>query len=394
MRQTVGSSAKDYIFDQAGRVITQMSPGWARSELYASGLHVATYTNNTTYFDHSDWLGTVRARSSVSGASVETCTSLPFGDAQTCTGTDWSPLHFTGQDWDSESSLTHFMYRQLSTTEGRWISPDPAGMGAVNPGNPQTWNRYAYVMNNPLNAVDPLGLFQNDVNDFFLQQLNASNRSIDFSFNSWVDWNNRQTFGDRYNDLPGHNNNVASGMSRYLGSIPGYDVQGGELYWHAGFWTPNPEYDPDVPGSLIGTTTSILVDLGLASSSGGDSASLRPFSVSVYIPVALGHGGYTYTYTHISTKGQPTYNFSSHAATVSTFAAKAVVSGGPLTLFGRSTPSTADVISSWGWNFSIQALPWLGYQVNINSSGVVGGFTFGIPGASASYGWGSCTKVP
>jgi hypothetical protein len=24
--------------------------------------------------------------------------------------------------------------------------------------NPQTWNRYAYVANNPLNAIDPLGL--------------------------------------------------------------------------------------------------------------------------------------------------------------------------------------------------------------------------------------------
>ena len=119
---------------------------------------MATYTNNTTYFDHRDWLGTVRARSGVSGASVETCTSLPFGDAQTCTGTDWSPLHFTGQDWDSESNLTHFMFRQLSTTEGRWITPDPAGMGAVSPGDPQTWNRYAYVGNNPLNVTDPMGL--------------------------------------------------------------------------------------------------------------------------------------------------------------------------------------------------------------------------------------------
>ena len=82
VQETIGAASKNYIFDQAGRVITQMSPGWARSELYAGGLHVATYTNNTTYFDHRDWLGTVRARSSVSGASVETCTSLPFGDAQ------------------------------------------------------------------------------------------------------------------------------------------------------------------------------------------------------------------------------------------------------------------------------------------------------------------------
>jgi hypothetical protein len=41
---------------------------------------------------------------------------------------------------------------------GRWMSPDPAGVGAASPQAPQTWNRYAYVANNPLSAVDPTGL--------------------------------------------------------------------------------------------------------------------------------------------------------------------------------------------------------------------------------------------
>ena len=35
----------------------------ARQELFAGGQHVATYTNNTTYFAHADWLGTGRVRS-------------------------------------------------------------------------------------------------------------------------------------------------------------------------------------------------------------------------------------------------------------------------------------------------------------------------------------------
>jgi hypothetical protein len=36
--------------------------------------------------------------------------------------------------------------------------PDPAGLAAVNPTNPQSWNRYSYVLNNPLALVDPSGL--------------------------------------------------------------------------------------------------------------------------------------------------------------------------------------------------------------------------------------------
>jgi hypothetical protein len=36
-------------------------------------------------------------------------------------------------------------------------------MGAANPASPQSWNRYAYVLNGPLNSVDPLGL--HEIND-------------------------------------------------------------------------------------------------------------------------------------------------------------------------------------------------------------------------------------
>ena len=67
---------------------------------------------------------------------------------------------FTVEDNQNETgTLDDFMYRRYSPTQGRWISPDPAGLAAVNLGNPQSWNRYAYVQNMPLNSVDPLGLY-------------------------------------------------------------------------------------------------------------------------------------------------------------------------------------------------------------------------------------------
>ena len=48
--------------------------------------------------------------------------------------------------------------RKQYPNQGRWLSPDPAGLAAVNPSSPQSWNRYSYVENSPMGATDPTGL--------------------------------------------------------------------------------------------------------------------------------------------------------------------------------------------------------------------------------------------
>ncbi len=65
---------------------------------------------------------------------------------------------FTGDERDSETGLDHTWFRQYSSPLGRWMHPDPAGLAAVDPTDPQSWNRYAYASNSPLNYVDPSGL--------------------------------------------------------------------------------------------------------------------------------------------------------------------------------------------------------------------------------------------
>jgi RHS repeat-associated protein len=64
----------------------------------------------------------------------------------------------TGKERDTESGLDHFQFRSYASTMGRWTSPDPGWFLAADLANPQTWNEYAYVTNNPLIMVDPLGL--------------------------------------------------------------------------------------------------------------------------------------------------------------------------------------------------------------------------------------------
>ncbi len=156
----------DFVFYPNGHWISKLhypDGGVWWDELYAGDRHVATFANGSTYFTHTDWLGSARVRTDPFASVISTCTSWPFGDNASCTGTDWSSMHYTGDEHDSEDNTEHTQFRQLSTAQGRWLSPDPY-MGSMDLTNPQSLNRYSYVMNNPLNSTDPLGLDGNDCN--------------------------------------------------------------------------------------------------------------------------------------------------------------------------------------------------------------------------------------
>lgn len=105
-----------------------------------------------------DWLGTSRAFWSYTGGTWgQSGAHAPFGESYAFNG--GYPTAFTGQDNDHSMINTtyYFPERQYRSAQGRWLSPDPAGIGAADPTNPQSWNRYAYVLNNPLRSIDPTG---------------------------------------------------------------------------------------------------------------------------------------------------------------------------------------------------------------------------------------------
>jgi len=57
----------------------------------------------------------------------------------------------------SETGLDYFGARYFSGAQGRFTSPDPKQFSKRTVANPQKWNKYAYVLNNPLTLFDPDG---------------------------------------------------------------------------------------------------------------------------------------------------------------------------------------------------------------------------------------------
>jgi RHS repeat-associated protein len=84
---------------------------------------------------------------------------------------------FTGKERDAESGLDNFGARYMTNSFGRFMSTDPA-MKSVNGTNPQTWNRYAYVLNNPLRFVDPFGLWAISFDDVYDKKGKLKHRNI------------------------------------------------------------------------------------------------------------------------------------------------------------------------------------------------------------------------
>jgi len=81
----------------------------------------------------------------------------PYGGERTpIVNTCSQNYKFTAKERDPESGLDNFGARYNSSSSSRFISPDPS-MDSARLRNPQSWNRYAYTINNPLRYIDPDG---------------------------------------------------------------------------------------------------------------------------------------------------------------------------------------------------------------------------------------------
>lgn len=158
----------DYVYDPSGRLITEAdlgcdsgSPYYPCTDFVYVGGSVVPFSQFsdplccTAYatFNYYDYMGSLR-ETTAGGAINGSYQNDPYGDdSSSAPQPSWFGFAALLGSYVQTSST-----RAYHQTEGRWITPDPAGLSAVNVANPQTLNRYGYTANNPVSAADASGL--------------------------------------------------------------------------------------------------------------------------------------------------------------------------------------------------------------------------------------------
>jgi RHS repeat-associated protein len=107
------------------------------------------------HYYFSDHLGSASVVTSSTGGIQDESDYYPFGGERVITNTDPNQYKFTGKERDSESGLDNFGARYNSSSMGRFMTADNPKFSEK--ADPQTWNLYTYVSNNPLSRIDPTG---------------------------------------------------------------------------------------------------------------------------------------------------------------------------------------------------------------------------------------------
>jgi RHS repeat-associated protein len=201
MATVEGGAASQYVYDGNGRRVRKVVVGvgtrfeygvggelmaeWNDADspnknvqkdyFYKGGELFATKSVGSSeyQFATSDQLGSPRAWTDGSGNLVAGGRHdyLPFGEElfpgygvrtidqvyAANTQQDGQRKQFGSKERDIETGLDFFEARYFGSTMGRFTSPDPVVVSARRMVNPQVWNGYSYVGNNPLNATDPTG---------------------------------------------------------------------------------------------------------------------------------------------------------------------------------------------------------------------------------------------
>jgi len=144
----------------SGQVICEIngSGGWQKGYVYLGGQMLAMQQAGTVTYVHQDPVTKSQRLTDTSGNPTSTRIELdPFGgDTNQSANGNSQPYKYTSYERDGNGS-DYAMARSRNTWFSRFYQPDPFD-GSYNMADPQSFNRYSYVQNDPVNFVDPSGL--------------------------------------------------------------------------------------------------------------------------------------------------------------------------------------------------------------------------------------------
>ncbi|MFC1751413.1 RHS repeat domain-containing protein, partial [Pseudomonadota bacterium] len=136
--------------------------------IYGAKPNVPDYMekDGVTYRIISDHLGSPRlVVNTADGSIAQRIDYDVWGNILSDTNPGFQPFGFAGGLYNQHTQLTRFGARDYDAETGRWTAKDPIGFGGGQA------NIYAYVNNDPVNFIDPIGLIKLQVDKKLTQQL-------------------------------------------------------------------------------------------------------------------------------------------------------------------------------------------------------------------------------
>ena len=171
--EILGDVVGDYVYDGNLKRVKAVVAGKTIYNVYDAGgtlVHVdettdgnvtdyigkiARIKNGTPTWLHMDHLGSAQTGSSATGAVAWREKYTPYGTTLTNPLSNNNQAGFTGHIKDSATGIIYMQARYMDPFIGRFLSIDPVGFSE---GQPQMFNRYSYVNNDPVNHTDPTGM--------------------------------------------------------------------------------------------------------------------------------------------------------------------------------------------------------------------------------------------
>ena len=174
--KTVNGVTHNYVW-HGSKLAADITDAYALYFHYDSSGEVIGFTRtvngaDTEYFYVKNLQGDILKVITATGTEAATYTYDAWGKLLTATGdlADINPLRYRGYFYDTETSLYYLKSRYYDPEVGRFINPDAFVSSGT---SVASYNMMVYCDNNPINRIDPAGMFWREIGDFFSKTWNG-----------------------------------------------------------------------------------------------------------------------------------------------------------------------------------------------------------------------------